>query len=316
MGDSTSARSKRRISRYQECARMCVQSQLTPEEVCDLMLPDYLGDGIVGVYKCFMDDSKDSQQAKMFVCAGWIGERNDWSDFCKRWNNRLAQDGIAYFKTSEYKMLKGEFEKFRSLGPPSGRNAAKALRDDLLAIIDSFDQIYSVGVCIPMDEWNSVLARPEAKDILGKPYYRAIESVWFQTVKRGFRDIRSHRYSVVQFIHDDGQDSAELASLYLAFKKLNPKTAKYMTGFACLDDKMNPPLQAADLIANHSLEIGINWLESGKTKAKESELQASMGFLAVWRDHYARGVLCHELHRKKLPIPADLLEEFPSYRKV
>jgi hypothetical protein len=293
---------------------MCVQSQLSPEEVCDLMVPDYLGDGIVGVYKCFVDDSKDSQQAKMLVCAGWIGERNDWMAFCKRWNNRLTQDGIGYFKTSEYKMLKGEFEKFRSLTAPAGREAAREIRNDLLAIISSYEHIYSVGVCIPMDEWCTVSSRPEAKDILGHPYHRAIESVWFQTVKRGFRTIHTHRHSVVQFVHDEGPDSEELLSLYGAFKRLNPKTAKYLAGFACLDDKLNPPLQAADLIANHTLEIGIDWLDNGKSKVKELELQSSIGYLAVWNKHYARGLLCHELHRKKLPIPEDLLEEFPSYR--
>jgi hypothetical protein len=103
---------------------MCAWSQLASEDLVDLMFPDYLGDGIVGVYKCFMDDSKDSQQARMLVCAGWIGERNDWIDFCGRWNKRLKSDGIDYFKTSEYKMLKGQFERFRKLPVPDGRNAA------------------------------------------------------------------------------------------------------------------------------------------------------------------------------------------------
>jgi hypothetical protein len=79
-----------------------------------------------------------------------------------------------------------------------------------------------------------------------------------------------------------------------------------MVGFSGLDDKLNPPLQAADLIANHSLELGIDWLDNGKSAAKESELQSSMGFLAVWREDYALGVLRHELKRKGLPIPEDL----------
>jgi hypothetical protein len=86
-----------------------------------------------------------------------------------------------------------------------------------------------------------------------------------------------------------------------------------MVGFSGLDDKVNPPLQAADLIANHSLEIGIDWIDSGKSLAKESELQASMGFLSVWREDYAKGVLHHELKRKGLPIPADLERDYSKY---
>lgn len=285
---------------------MCAWSQLASEDLVDLMFPDYLGDGIVGVYKCFMDDSKDSQQARMLVCAGWIGERNDWIDFCGRWNKRLKSDGIDYFKTSEYKMLKGQFERFRKLPVPDGRNAALAVRDDLLSIIRSYANLKSVGVCIPIDEWNAVSNRPDAVGHLQFPYHRAIESVWCETIKRGFRRSQPHKHSVVAFVHDDGPDLPELSSLYTAFKKLNPKTAKHMVGFSGLDDKLNPPLQAADLIANHSLELGIDWLDNGKSAAKESELQSSMGFLAVWREDYARGVLRHELKRKGLPIPEDL----------
>jgi hypothetical protein len=267
------------------------------------------------VCKCFMDDSKDSDQSKILVCAGWIGRREDWLDFCRRWNRYLIDDqGIAYFKTSEYKMLKGQFEKFRKLASPDGRNAAKAVRDTLLDIIKSYDNLRSVGVCIPIDEWNSVASRPEAAGILEHPYHRAIESVWTETIRRGFRRSHPHRHSVVSFVHDDGPDLAELGSLYVAFKKLNPKTAKHMVGFVGLDDKINPPLQAADLIANHSLEIGIDWINNGKTAAKESELQSSMGFLAVWREDYAKGVLHHELTRKNLPVPSDLAEEIAAIR--
>ncbi len=260
----------------------------------------------MGVYECYLDDSKDSQQSKMLVCAGWIGERNDWLNFCHRWNRRLSDDGIAYFKTSEYKMLKGQFEKFRQRPKPDGRNACKAIRDDLLDIIQSYDNLRSVGVCIPMDEWKAVSNRPEAIGVLEFPYRRAIESVWVQTIRRGFRRSKSHRNSVVAFVHDDGPDYPELASLYSNFKTVNPKTAKYLVGFSGLDDKVNPPLQAADLIANHCLEIGLEWMDGGKTIAKESELQSSMGFLSVWREDYAKGVLYHELKRKGLPIPEDL----------
>ena len=222
-------------------------------------------------------------------------------------------DEIEYFKSSEYKMLKGQFERFRSLPIPEGRNAAKVVRDDLLKIIRSYDNLRSVGVCIPMDKWNTVAGRPEAAGILEHPYRRAIESVWTETVKRGFRRSRPHRHSVIAFVHDDGPDFPELASLYSNFKRMNPRTAKYMVGFSGLDDKVTPPLQAADLIANHSLEIGLDWLDNGKTSAKESELQSSMGFLSVWRENYARGVLHHELKRKGLPIPKDLEQEYSQY---
>jgi hypothetical protein len=186
---------------------------------------------------------------------------------------------------------------------------AKAVRDDLLNILRGYDSMRSVGVCIPMDEWNAVASRPEAKGILDYPYHRAIESLWVETVRRGFRRSPEHRHSVVAFVHDEESDFSTLAELYKQFKKLNKRTAKYLVGFSQLDDKLNPPLQAADLIANRTLEIGLDWIDSGKDKAKESELHDSAGFLAIWREEYARGVLHHELRRRELHIPDDLREE-------
>lgn len=258
------------------------------------------------IFLAYLDDSKDATQSEMYVCAGFIGERGLWQSFNSRWNARLDQDGLKYFKSSEYKMLSGQFSKFLQLPKPDGRNAARRIRDDLLTIIEEHQMLRWFGVCVPMDEWNAVVNRPEASGVLFEPYHRAVESVMVEVVKRGFRRLRSQRNSVVSFFHDDGPDAQELVSLYNSFKHLNPRTSKYIVGFSCLDDKSHPPLQAADLVANNSLEIAMKWLRNGKRDAELKELVETCGFLAVWREDYARGVLKHELKRKKLPIPLDL----------
>ena len=258
------------------------------------------------IFRTYLDDSKDATQSEMFVCAGFIGERELWASFNEKWNKRLNDDGLAYFKTNEYKFLQGQFAKFFRLPKPEGRNAAKAIRDDLLKIIEQHGMLRWFGVCVPMDEWNIVASRPEAKGILEHPYHRAVESVMVEVVKRGFRRIPRHRNSVVSFVHDDGPDAAQLISLYANFRTLNKKTAKYMSGFSCLSDKDHPPLQAADLVANNCLDIAMKWLQSGKKEAVLKELKETCGFLAVWREDYARGVLKHELKRKRLPIPPGL----------
>lgn len=292
---------------------MCACRQLSAEEVCDVMFPSDGGKGYVGIYKCFMDDSKDANQSQMFVCAGWVGERTDWLHFIPRWNKRLAKDGLDYYKTSEYKMLTGQFAVFRRFPKPYGRSAASALRQDLLSIIKDYANIRWVGTCVPMDEWNAVASRPEAVGILEHPYRRAIESVWTQTVWRGFIKSKPHRNSRIAFVHDDGPDLPELVMLYSAFKILNPKTAKYLVGFSGLCDKDVAPLQAADLVANHTLELGLKWMQNGKTVNEESELQSTMGFLGVWREKYARAVLHHELERRGLPIPDDLEDDYSEF---
>ena len=178
------------------------------------------------IYQCFLDDSKDATQTQMYVCGGFVGKRDEWTSFRLQWDARLQGEAMKYFKSSEYKMLCGEFARFRALPKPEGRNAAKRVRDDLFNIIRNHSNLRWVGVCVPLEEWNTVAQRPEAAGIITHPYRRAIESMFVEVVKRGFRRITWNRNSRVEFVHDDGPDSPELSELYAAFKKLNPKTAK------------------------------------------------------------------------------------------
>jgi hypothetical protein len=78
------------------------------------------------VYHCFLDDSKDQNQRRLLVSAGFLGTKNDWHHLRIAWKKRLKKDGLEYFKTSEYKMLDGEFSKFKTAAypPPTGREKA------------------------------------------------------------------------------------------------------------------------------------------------------------------------------------------------
>src|ERR1019366_10392941 len=82
--------------------------EYTLDDFHDLVFPSELGiEGqLCMIYNCCLDDSKDAKQLEMFVCAGFFGAKGDWSRFTSEWNIRLHQDGIGYFKTSEYRMLK------------------------------------------------------------------------------------------------------------------------------------------------------------------------------------------------------------------
>ncbi len=257
------------------------------------------------VYNSFLDDSKDQRQTDFLVSAGFVGTIQDWRPVRVAWSSRLKANGMAYFKTSEYKMLKGEFSQFRKYASPTGRDKAKNVRTDLIGILRQFPEIQGIGVSVALDDYRKVCARPEASGILvGKPYHRALEGVFLETVKY-VRSLPGEN-NVVAFIHDDGPDFNELHDLYKSFKQKNPKTAKYMVGFQPLDDKKHPPLQAADMMANYALEIGMEWLSTGRKKTKMQEMEESIDRLKVWDEPTLLGLLKHQLKRKGKPIPADL----------
>src|SRR5712691_6322885 len=85
------------------------------------------------LFHCFLDDSKDQNQSKLLVSAGFLGTKDDWHHLRIAWKKRLKKDGLKYFKTSEYKMLEGEFARFKTAAYPSpnGRNKASQITNDL-----------------------------------------------------------------------------------------------------------------------------------------------------------------------------------------
>jgi hypothetical protein len=260
------------------------------------------------VFQCFLDDSKDQDQSKVFVSAGFLGTIEYWSDLRAAWSKCLKQFGLEYFKTSEFKMLRGQFEVLKSAAYPSpkGREKANEIRDSLLAIPRNLGGIKGVGCVIPVEDYAKVCARPEAKEFFEtKSYRRALEGI-FNEVCRGIESLPGKH--AVTFVHDEGEDFDELRRYYNDYKVLNRRHAKIMSGFRALDDKQHPPLQMADALANFTQEKGIEWLQNGR-QTLTSELPFNVYHLGIWTEEYMLGLLKHELRRRGKPIPDDLQRE-------
>jgi hypothetical protein len=287
----------------------CQCGEFTIEDLFDLVFPSEwrITGHLCMIYHCYLDDSKDQKQDQMVVSAGFFGTQKAWGNLRAEWKGRLQKDGLEYFKTSEYKMLNGEFSKFKSNSypAPTGREAARNLRSDLQRILDKQIGIYGIGVAIPVADYEDVRSRPEAQGVLhGSPYHWALEGIMLGTVNALCEDPASR--SMVAFVHDDGEDFDELRAVYKSFKELNKVTAKYMAGFQSLDDKLHPPLQAADMAANYTLGLGQEWLANGRSKPKMKEMEQSIKRLYVWDKNYMLSVLKRQLVRLKRPIPSDL----------
>jgi hypothetical protein len=234
------------------------------------------------VYDCFLDDSKDKDQTRLMVSAGFFGTKEDWGSLRVAWKKVLKKHDIDYFKSREQYWLEGQFAKFKTdaYPTPKGRDAANQVRSELQAVLERHPSILGIAITVPLEAYNRVLSRPEAKEALpANPYCAALNSVMFETVKR-IKNIRGH--NMVAFVHDDGPDFNSLRSSYGEFKKLNPNTAKFMGGFIPCDDKDYPEIQAADMISNYTMQLGLDCLTRGDLKAKVKEMIPNIRLLGFW----------------------------------
>jgi hypothetical protein len=192
------------------------------EHICELLFPTRDG-SLAVVYDAFIDDSKDRHAQQIVVSGIFVGDKKRWGFLRTKWTKRLAEEGMKYFKCAEYYGLRGEFRKFRSESKypaPTGREAAKRVFDDLEDIIKQAN-LLSLGVVIPVKDYNEAAAVPEARGrIPQNPYSLALNSGFFETIKAINQNKGKH---VVAFVHDDDERFLQYRSLYHEFKKKNPR---------------------------------------------------------------------------------------------
>lgn len=288
------------------------EAALTIEELADLVFPIWMQ--VKGcfcmfktIYHCFLDDSKDKLQKELIVCAGFYGTQAQWLALSAGWRRVLRKHGLKYFKSSEYYALSGQFSRFRTsqYPAPTGRRAAEQIRAELQEVMRNQAKIRGAGIWIPLRDYAAVYARPEAKGVLPPdPYQAVLNSMTFVMVKLIRR--LPGRNKKVAFVHDDEDNFSKLFRHYMAFKKANPDTARLMGGFLPMDDKEHPPLQAADMIANYALQLGLEGLRTGKAEANVREMKSNIDLFGFWSEEYILSVLKANLLTQGRPIPIDL----------
>lgn len=290
---------------------VCHKSQppeYTMADLQELVFPSETG--IAGqlclVYNCFLDDSKDQTQQRMIISAGFFAPEKAWLPLRLAWNKCLRDHGLEYFKTSEWRGLSGQFQKYKAADYPipTGREAANKVREEVLSILEGAKGINGIGMAVPVADYKEVRDMPESNIIFnGDLYHWALVQVIAETVKAVKR---FKGKNMVAFVHDDGNDFADMHETYKGFMKTNPRLAKYSGGFQPLDDKRHPELQAADMAANYSLQLGLKWLSSGRLQQEREEFKKSIKCLFVCDKTYLLRLLRDQYTHQKLPIPARL----------
>jgi hypothetical protein len=197
-----------------------------------------------------LDESTDRYQKYAYVVAGLLTSQQNWSSIERAWKKRLEKDGLTYFKTSEYRGLKGEFLRFKNeeLYPkPTGRKAAREILNDLKLILKSED-IVGLGLAINLQDYRKARRSSKVRKFLPTdPYQLAYEIAMVAIAMH----IGHGPYpQVVAFLCDQHSKATRLQEGYESLQKANPTAANYMGSLTVADDKKWAAIQLSDLVAS------------------------------------------------------------------
>jgi hypothetical protein len=206
----------------------------------------------VAPYSAFFDECTDD--AKVFLMAGWLGRSEEWEKFSESWNNKLGdKPSIRYFKHNEAQGLKGEFlhwsEKDRDAKLMSLAEAIA--KHELTGFIG--------GVSLPRFKSffdGSVLPQRTLRSILKftEPYHFCCQCVIAQTLGHQAEEEKNLE-DQVDFIFDEGVPFLDdYISNYEGLKNVLPQKVHRIAGTVMSgNDKKVAALQAADMLAGQAL---------------------------------------------------------------
>jgi hypothetical protein len=99
----------------------------------------------------------------------------------------------------------------------------------------------------------------------------------------------------VAFVYDQSSQSKKLAHAFNALKLTHPIASESLTTFAPLDDKVHPPLQAADLLTDIGKRVYGAWLARGRPRHVEISKEWSQHI--DFTGQFDEGYMIHEIKK-------------------
>jgi hypothetical protein len=230
----------------------------------------------------YIDDSADEKKQTVAVAGAFLGDYQQWKKLIQPWRKRLKQDGIQYFRSTEYNSLRGEFFRYRDeqkYPKPKGSEAAKTVRDDLEDII-RLSGIRGFAHCVPLEMYQQTRSSiPLAADVFPVDAFEVALQSLIRDCAKEFQKHYGDRHKLA-FMCDEGPSAKRIGDAYLAFKKLNPDFGNMIGALAFGDDKKYPQLQAADLMAGSGKEIHLRAEKQGEPVTHR--LGSSIYFVRHW----------------------------------
>lgn len=245
---------------------------------------------MVAVYQCFVDDS-DAGAGGPFVLAGFVSSIETWAQFADDWRAKLwnaKPRPLAYFKAKEAAARRGQFDGWTVAERDS------LLRDHLLPLIER-DALFGIGCLIDNDAYHRVFDKRLARS-MDYPYtlafYGVMHSLFTVQEQRGF-------LQPVDFIFDEqGKQAGRALEAWKHFVEAASPEDRARMGRKPIsgDDKVDIPLQAADLLA---WRMRREWMEKETGKDTAQKLFPLSGY-----------IYCHVWTEEKLQMQMEAFQQF------
>lgn len=222
----------------------------------------------------YMDDSADHKRKTVFSVAGFVIKAGDTFETERPWVARTEREGLDYFRTYDCTNLENHFQE--KLVDRYGLTTARVIADAVLADCKSFvasSPMYSYIAGVMMDDYRTVAAEPDGQIVLNEDPYVFVHHLLIGLVLDEV--YQWPRAEVVAFLYDEHSKAALLQSSWADYKEANPNWANAAGIIAPLDDKTNPLIQMADLLANTGTRFFLEFQEDPDTA--RDKLKAWLG---------------------------------------
>jgi len=241
----------------------------------------------MGLLRIYVDDSADQTQQKLVLAGAFVGWWHQWSKLRQKWRKCLKKHQITFFHSTECRSLQGEFFRFRNpvnYPIPKGREAADQIRNELDAIIHQ-SGVMGIAACVPVKDYQEIRKNePHANVIFPEDEFemalQAMFKICAETVINDMGDTGHHR---VAFICDHSSSALKIEKMFAEFRTKNPGYADVLESLVHQDDKQQPQLQAADLMAHLAKDRFSDWLDDPAIFTNKPELKKRLKQLSVYQ---------------------------------
>jgi hypothetical protein len=157
------------------------------------------------------------------------------------------------------------------------QNVVDKLRSDLEDILLSH-LWYGFGIGILVHDYNEIrnTIQTARRIFRADPAETAYMQIFYQMTHAVQKTNPGYQ---VEFTIDDSTYSPQIIEAYKALKIIHPELVPNMGTILPRDDKVIPPLQMADLMANIVKDVFVEWLDEGKPEFANLEKK--------WHSHFA-----------------------------
>jgi len=251
----------------------------------------------------YIDDSADQSKSIAAVAGAFLGNSDQWNKLTMAWDARLAAESANYYRSTALRAWRRPFFRYQKRDlytVEEARSAEAALRSDLEAIIKE-SGVIGFAHYIPLEMYNRVRETvPMAGEIFPKDAFEAALQSLIRDCAVEFINHygREHRLS---FVCDESDSAHIIREAYQAFKKYNVGFTDILGTLTFADDKVTPPLQAADMMADIGRQVAIAHIRDGVT-AHDGSLNSSIYFVRHWDESKMLGILAHQLKTQDLRV--------------